>query len=258
VRERSAANTLEEIKKVITEYKPDLLRFNDETFAFNISRANAILDGIIDLNLVQTPKHASMRADRVDASILAKMKKAGFVYVDYGVESGNAAILKAIQKSVTLEQTERAIRLTKEAGLKVGVNVIIGHPDETLETANQTINYAVKLNAHITAIGVMVPYPGTVVAEMAARGEGGYRILSTDWKDYNKQTGNALELKNISRKELEKIQMLGYLKVYACNRRWKELAGFIWTYRLAGIRFILRQAGSRFSFLKHMGKKKYE
>lgn len=238
VRERSWENVIQEIRTVIKQYNPSVYKFNDETFGFNASRAHKILDSIIEEGLTATPKYASMRTDRVNIPILEKMKRAGFTYIDYGIESGNPEILKAIKKGVTLEQTEKAVAMTKQAGIKVGVNVILGHPNETRETAKQTIDYAVKLNGDLTAIGIMVPYPGTEVAEMVRRGEGGYKILSSDWRDFNKQIGNALELKTLSRKKLEAIQALGYLKIYAYNFRIKELANFIWTYRKAGWRFL--------------------
>jgi hypothetical protein len=80
----------------------------------------------------------------------------------------------------------------------------------------------------------MVPYPGTDVAAMAARGEGGYRLLSTDWNDYNKQIGNALAFENLSRRQLETLQMLAYVKVFVGNRRWKEFVRFVWQYRSEG------------------------
>ena len=47
----------------------------------------------------------------------------------------------------------------------------------------------------------MVPYPGTEVADMVKTGRGGYRLLSVDWADYNKQLGNALELTGLSRRK---------------------------------------------------------
>ncbi|HDH52881.1 MAG TPA: radical SAM protein, partial [Nitrospirae bacterium] len=227
-----------EVRAVIKQFNPAVYKFNDETFGFNAGRANRILDSIIEEGLTATPKYASMRADRVDPQILQKMKRAGFTYIDYGVESGNPEILKAVKKGVTLEQTGKAVAMTKKAGIKVGVNVIVGHPDETRETAGQTIDYAVKLNADLTAIGIMVPYPGTEVAELAKQGKGGYKILSTDWRDFNKQVGNALELKGLSRRDMEAIQALGYLKIYAYNFRIKELFNFIRMYRKAGWRFL--------------------
>jgi radical SAM superfamily enzyme YgiQ (UPF0313 family) len=237
VRERSPENVLTELKTTIENFDPDYYRFNDETFGFNVRRANLILDYIIDNKLDKIPKSASMRANIVTEETLKKMKRAGFDYIDYGVESGNEEILKRVHKSVTLKQTEKAIAMTKKAGIRVGANFILGHPYETWETAMETINYAVKLNADFNAIGIMCPYPGTEVYDLAMKGKGDYILLSTDWKDYNKQIGNALELKNLNRKQLEKLQIIGYLKILAWNFRFLDLIKFIWQNRHAGLVF---------------------
>ena len=237
VRERSPENVLTELKTTIENFDPDYYRFNDETFGFNVRRANLILDYIIDNKLDKIPKSASMRANIVTEETLKKMKRAGFDYIDYGVESGNEEILKRVHKSVTLKQTENAIAMTKKAGIRVGANFILGHPYETWDTAMETINYAVKLNADFNAIGIMCPYPGTEVYDLAMKGKGDYILLSTDWKDYNKQIGNALELKNLNRKQLEKLQIIGYLKILAWNFRFLDLIKFIWQNRHAGLVF---------------------
>jgi hypothetical protein len=84
----------------------------------------------------------------------------------------------------------------------------------------------------------MVPYPGTEVAEMAKNGLGGYKLLSYDWSDYNKQLGNALELKNLSRKDLERIQFAGYLKLFVFNRRYKDLFRFLLDFHREAFAFI--------------------
>ena len=69
----------------------------------------------------------------------------------------------------------------------------------------------------------MVPYPGTEIYDMALKGEGGYVKMSIDWDDYNKQMGNAIELKNISRRKLEILQLAAYFWLYVVNGRWKEI-----------------------------------
>ena len=102
----------------------------------------------------------------------------------------------------------------------------------------RTVNFAVKINAHTPLFGVMVPYPGTKVAEMARRGEGGYRLISADWNDYNKQIGHAVEFENLSRRDLEILQMIGYFKVFLWNFRFWDLAKFIWQYRSEGMAVI--------------------
>ena len=99
----------------------------------------------------------------------------------------------------------------------------MGHPNETYKTLLDTIKFAAKVNCEETAIGIMVPYPGTEIYEMALKGEGGYVKMSFDWDDYNKQLGNAIALKNISRRQLELFQLAGYFWLYVINGRWKDI-----------------------------------
>lgn len=84
----------------------------------------------------------------------------------------------------------------------------------------------------------MVPYPGTEVARLTAKGEGGYRIVSTNWDDYNKQFGGALEFAGMSRSQVEFFQIYSYLKVCLNNQRYKDLAKFCWTYGRGGFSVI--------------------
>jgi hypothetical protein len=66
---------------------------------------------------------------------------------------------------------------------------------------------------------------------MAARGEGGYRLLSTDWDEYNKQIGGAMEFASLTRAQIEWMQVKAYLLVYLRNYRFLDLVRFIWSYR---------------------------
>jgi len=241
VRERSPENVIEELLR-IEEFRPQVVKFNDETFGFNRRRAIRLLELICEEGLHRTRKVASMRANHVDAELLNKMREAGFWYIDYGVETGNPDVMKRIKKGLTLGQIEEAVRLTKRAGLKVGANFIIGHPDETWETAMQTIDFAVRLNADVNAIGLMVPYPGTEVANMAKRGQGGYRLLSSDWADYNKQLGNALELTSLSRRQMERLQLIGYAKIPLWNLRILGFLRFCWRHRRAAVAYLKKAA----------------
>jgi len=89
-----------------------------------------------------------------------------------------------------------------------------------------------------------VPYPGTEVAALAARGEAGYRLLTDDWDQFNKQIGGALEFAGLSRSEIERTQLRAYIEVFARNGRWRDLAGFVWKRRAAGLRLV-RKAATR-------------
>lgn len=231
VRVRSPLNVIEEIKHVLKIKKPKGFLFSDETLTLNNLRVLELCDLIIEHNLHKQIRWlATTRVDSVNYKLLKKMKQAGCWAIEFGIESGNRQILKRIKKDISLEQAIEAVKLAKKVGLHTEGAFILGHPYETKQTAYQTINFAAKLNSNLIQLGIMVPYPGTEVARMAKRGEGDYRILSYDWSDYNKQLGNALELKNLTRGDLERLQLIGYLKLFMYNFRFIGLLKFIFTF----------------------------
>jgi len=238
-RVRSPENVVSEIEHVIKVKKPEKFMFSDETFTLNKNHVNRICDLLIEKNLHKEIKWGSTtRVDVISFELLDKMKSAGCYEIQFGVESGNEQVLRAIRKNIHMDQASKAINLAKKVGLHTEAAFILGHPNETFDTAYDTINFAAELNPDILQLGIMVPYPGTEVAKMAERGEGGYKILSNNWSDYNKQLGNALELDSLSRADLEKLQLIGYLKLFIFNRRFLGLLRFILAYRLEMVSYI--------------------
>lgn len=249
MRMRSPEHIIKEIEWLINTYHPKKIRFNDETFSHDYDRATKILDMIIEKGFnKKTGFIISTRANKVDVPLLNKMKEANTIVLEIGVETGDPDIIIKTHKGITLDQTEKAVKISKEAGLYVACGFIIGHPYETKETAKKTVDYMAKLNPHRAAIGIMVPYPGTEVYELARQGKANYKLLSTNWADYNKQMGNALEMQNFNRKEMERMQALAYLKLYTYNFRIFDLIKFVWTYRKAGMFFLKKQLGLGFDY----------
>jgi len=239
VRKRSSEKVVDEIEKVLSVREPERFLFYDETFTLDKNRAYEICNHIIKRGLNKRINWAATtRVDSVDRDLLLKMKEAGCNHIEFGVESGDQAILEQIQKKITLKQAEDAVAAAKELGFHTEGAFILGHPNETLKTAYKTIDFAARLNPDIAQLGIMVPYPGTEVARMASEGKGGYKIISNDWSDYNKQLGNALELEELSRLDLERIQLTGYIKLFIYNRRFKDFLKFIWTYKREMFSFV--------------------
>jgi radical SAM superfamily enzyme YgiQ (UPF0313 family) len=239
IRERSPENVIAEMEKVVDEYHPRHYKINDESFGFNRDRAENLLDLMVaNEKLRSIPKTASLRANSVDVHLMKRMKEAGFSYVDFGIESGDPEILKRIRKGITLDVARRAVACARAAGLRVGGNFILGHPGETPATARKTIRFAVELNCHFNAFGIMTPYPGTQVYDMAKENDFGYRLASDDWRDFNKQLGGALEIDGFSRSKLEFYQLAGYVSVYLLNFRFIDFAKFVWDFRRAAIAYI--------------------
>lgn len=244
VRKRSPENVVAEIEKIVKDYKPAQLLFCDETFTIDKKNAHRIMDLMIERGLSEKVKwYVQTHVNTVDEHILEKMRRAGCFSIGFGVESGNPAILKQTKKGITMDAARRAVQLAKKMDIFAECYFIIGHPNETYNTIRDTINFASELNPDRPIFGIMVPYPGTEVWEMAKKGEGGYKVLSAKWSDFNKQIGNALEFQNISRKKLELMQMAGYVWVFLKNFRLRDLTKFIFQYRHEGWAVVKKLCG---------------
>jgi len=243
---RSPKNVADEFEAVVERYHPRQIDFSDETFTLRRGWTLEICDELIRRGLHRKVRwFANGRVNTVDEELLRRMREAGCVRIGFGIESGNEEILRAAQKGTTVVQVEKAIAACKRVGLEVEAFYILGFPGETRRTALDTIRLAARLNTTTAAFGIMVPYPGTRVAEMAAAGEGGYRLLSRDWSAYDKHLGNALELATLSRRDLERLQARAYLWFYLRNLRVKDLAGFVWEKRKAVVRLSRKLLGKR-------------
>ncbi|MDD5557267.1 MAG: radical SAM protein [bacterium] len=246
VRSRSVGNVVREFEWVTETYRPREISFSDEVFTLDERRTAAVCDLLIEKGLHRRVRwFANARANCLSRPLYRKMREAGCVRVGVGIESGNPEILARIHKGITLEKARRMVRMCREEGLDTAAFFIIGHPGETRETIRQTIAFARELNPTSVAFGIMVPYPGTEIAALASRGEGGYRLISHDWSDYDKYFGGALELEEIGRRELERWQARAYIGFYLGNRRFLSLARFLASRRRSILHYIGRRLWKR-------------
>jgi len=162
VKQRSVDTVIKEIKGVLDELKPEEICFLDETFIKDRKFIYDLCDQLIKHGINKKVKWSisATRVDSVDKTILKIIKDAGCHHIEFGVESGNSDILKKIKKGITKEQARAAVNDAKNLGYHVECGFILGHPDEKLETALETIDFAAKLNPSLIQLGIMVPYPG--------------------------------------------------------------------------------------------------
>lgn len=136
-RTRSIEAVLEEIEFLVKQYKVYNIIFIDELFFFKKSIIEEFCRQLLRKKLRIT-WHCALRADLADLELLKLMHKTGCMEIGYGIESGSAEILKRMNKRATVEQNCNAMRMTIEAGIFPGANVIIGYPGETKETIKET------------------------------------------------------------------------------------------------------------------------
>jgi len=231
-RRRSIPHVLAEIKRNVERFGCTVTDFYDETFTVRKEHVAKLCEAIIAEGVHRKVRFwAYVHANTIDLPTARLMKAANFSEVGFGVESGNPQIMRQMKKGVGSEDVLRAVRVLRRAKLKFAAYFIIGHPHETVDSVRDTIRLATRINPDSVAFGLMVPYPGSKIWEMATRGEGGYKIISVNWEDFNKQIGNALELDTLPRKTMERLQLQAYLTVYLRNLRFKEMAEAVWINR---------------------------
>ena len=108
----------------------------------------------------------NMRINAIkDLETWQMMKKAGFRFVLFGLESANQETLDKINKGLKVEEIEPGLKLCHEAGLEPHITAMIGYPWETRFMAENTINLAKKLfkRGYVDTLQgtIVIPYPGT-------------------------------------------------------------------------------------------------
>ena len=173
-----------EILSMVRKYELDEIYFEDDNFTANKSRAHAILDSLIELNLGINFKFANgIRADGLDREILEKMKKAGCYTISLGIESGSSRVLKMMKKNLSLEKVIENVRLAKSMGYLVGANCIIGYPGETYEDIEESLDFFKNLGLDSMALVNLIPFPGTEVRKICEE-KNWLTPEASDWNNY--------------------------------------------------------------------------
>lgn len=117
------------------------------------------------------------------------MKKAGFRFILFGLESANQETLDKIQKGLKVEEIEPGLKLCKEAGLEPHITAMIGYPWETKKMAQNTIDLATDLfrKGYVDTLQatVVIPYPGTPLYKDCKKN--GW-LLTEKYSDFDQRT----------------------------------------------------------------------
>ena len=139
--------------------------FYDDVFTLDKKRAYTIADEIMKREL-KIDWTCETRVNLVDKELLNHIKQAGCYSIAYGIESGSQEIINTLNKDITVEQVEDAVRLSREVGIQTIGYFMIGNPGESPETIKQTIQFAKKLKLDFVQFSVTTPFPGTKLYEL--------------------------------------------------------------------------------------------
>lgn len=207
------------VKRVVDEFELLLkcgfkeIHIWDDMFATDLKRAKEICDEILKRKLKFTWQlECGVRVDCVDKEFFHKCAKAGCYKVAFGFESGNDYILKSINKGATTQQSKNAVKWAKQAGMETSGFFMMGLPEDTVQTMNQTINFACKLGLDYAKATILLPLPSTPLFEdFEKKGI----IKTKDWSRYNFHTASKVyDHPKLDWKTLEKYYDKFHKKFY--------------------------------------------
>jgi anaerobic magnesium-protoporphyrin IX monomethyl ester cyclase len=163
-RYHSPGYVLDEVESLAESYPIDAVSFVDSTMLPRRDRLEEICEGLIKRKLNKRLRWGcSLRANLVDEKILALMKEAGCMFVNYGFESGSQRMLDGMNKRVAVADNYRAARLTHDAGILVNSAFIVNMPGETEDDMRATISFLKNNGDRLYSVGLnpLLPLPGS-------------------------------------------------------------------------------------------------
>jgi len=167
-RYRSAEAILSEIATLHDRYGINYINFFDELTLSSKKQANDFADALLSSELTFY-WNADIRGNLFsedDLDLLCKLKEAGCLSFGYSLESGNSAILKSMNKNLTVEEFRGQKKALDKAGITSFTSLVLGYPQETLETIKETFDVCYELSIY-PSVGYLLPQPGTPMFEVA-------------------------------------------------------------------------------------------
>lgn len=160
-RERTVDNMMDEIKWQINDYDIKGMVFLDDLFYYKDQRVVDFCERVLKEN-IKLKFYAQTRVDRVGRKeTLQLMRKAGFIQLALGVESGSPEILKKVNKGLTVEQIKSGVRAINDAGIHTYSYMIIGLPFENEQDMKMTEELLRQIKSTFVAVNYYMPMPGT-------------------------------------------------------------------------------------------------
>jgi len=185
-RARNPESLLDEIGTLIERY--NIREVFDDTGTFPVGQwLETFCQGMIERGYNRKVRFGcNMRFGALGRDEYRLMRRAGFRYVLFGVESAKQETLHRINKGIRVSDITEGCRMAKEAGLDPHLTIMVGYPWETKEDALATVGLARDMfrrgHADTLQATMVVPYPGTPLFREC---EDSGMLSTKEWDDYD-------------------------------------------------------------------------
>lgn len=242
LRARDSKMVVNQIRHLNQTYGIRQIMFYDDTFTVLKKTCLDFCKHLEKANL-NVSWVAYIRGDCFSDELASAMKKSGCHQVLMGIETGSDMIAKRIGKPIDREKYRKAVKIAHDHGIEVRGSFIIGNMDETWETMNESLNFAIELDLDLFQLNISTPYPGTALyKEAVERG----MLKDANWYDYG-QGKVLVSQAQLPDEEIYRFEKYAFRKFYlrpkSIYRMLKRITRFrhIRDYILTALILIFRQ-----------------
>lgn len=172
VRLRAPAHAVDEMETLV-EQGVTAFHINDSEFNLSVGPAIAFCDEIVARGLQHEMSWYAygMPAPFPD-ELAAAMKRAGCDGMNFGADSGDAGMLRRIRRTFTPRHIALAVETAKRHELPHMLELLVGFPGETRESARTSIELARRIDAELVLVSVGVRVFAGTELERLVRAEG--------------------------------------------------------------------------------------
>lgn len=237
-RMQSPQRIVAEIENALTYFKSKGFFFYDDNFSANKKRVNEMCDLLIEKKL-EICWAAQVRSDlSQDPELVNKMARAGLKWVYIGFESINNETLKALHKSQTKSDIEKAIKTFHEFGVNIHGMFMFGEDHDTVETISRTVEFAIENEIDTIQFMTLTPFPGTQYYDKIVKEN---RLLHKNWDYYNAMFP-VFHLKNMSPVRLINETYGAYKRFYSLRRTLLDILFLIFNVLLDALVWNFKRA----------------
>ncbi len=199
LRRRTVDDVVKELRDIKLERSLNYVVFLDDTFTVHKGWVREFCR--IYGKEISTGFSINARVETVNQDMINLLAKAGCRHIIYGVESGSIRVRRDIMnRPVENHRFVDVFKWTKEAGIMVTANYMIGLPGETVDDIEQTLALNEELQPNDFGYFVFYPYPGTRLFELCRQ----KNYLPENWLELpanNRQS--ILNLPDLTKEEIE-------------------------------------------------------
>lgn len=170
VRRRGTTKFIDELEYLANERNQRYFRFQDDNLLVDNKHVIALCEEIVRRGLDIQFDIAGGYVNKYNDAVIDALVAAGMVSTILNIEHGSPYMRdNVIKKPIEHEKIFSVADSLRRYKVNIGTNWIMGFPEETNETLQETYDLITELKPDRANVGTLIPYPGTPIFDQCMK-----------------------------------------------------------------------------------------